>query len=232
VDDRGAIHLNYAFPLDPAEVLGVAPDASLQQIHEAYRAKSRKHHPDVGGDEWAFRIVARSYELLSTARVMGRASEEMTHGTPPPSRGQRDRQVRTGVRDTAVPPDRLVAVEMLLLRYELDGPLELMMEPAEERNLSCTLNVSWPIPGSSSSGGPARPIRDALDAAFRETIRRTAPTASRADHDDIGRFIGWLSYPTALKADEAFKAFQAALRARNLGVTQTIREVTVPREWA
>ena len=56
----------HSFSLDPRTVLGVGPDASMEEIHEAYRAKSKKHHPDVGGDEWAFRMVARAYEVLTT----------------------------------------------------------------------------------------------------------------------------------------------------------------------
>jgi curved DNA-binding protein CbpA len=56
----------HSFSLDPRTVLGVSPTASLDEIHEAYRAKSKKHHPDLGGDEWAFRMVARAYEVLTT----------------------------------------------------------------------------------------------------------------------------------------------------------------------
>jgi hypothetical protein len=55
----------HAFSLDPRTVLGVGPDASMEEIHEAFRAKSKKHHPDLGGDEWAFRVVARAYEVLN-----------------------------------------------------------------------------------------------------------------------------------------------------------------------
>ncbi len=54
----------HAFSLDPRTVLGVGPGASPDEIREAYHAKSKKHHPDVGGDEWAFRMVARAYEVL------------------------------------------------------------------------------------------------------------------------------------------------------------------------
>ena len=54
----------HSFSLDPRTVLGVGPDASMEEIHEAFRAKSKKHHPDLGGDEWAFRMVARAYEVL------------------------------------------------------------------------------------------------------------------------------------------------------------------------
>ncbi len=56
----------HSFSLDPRTVLGVGPDASLEEIHAAYRAKSKKHHPDCGGDDWAFRMVARAYEVLKT----------------------------------------------------------------------------------------------------------------------------------------------------------------------
>ena len=63
----------HSFSLDPRTVLGVGPDASLDEIRNAYREKSKKHHPDVGGDEWAFRMVSRAYEVLKT-----------TTGTPSP----------------------------------------------------------------------------------------------------------------------------------------------------
>ncbi len=56
----------HSFSLDPRTILGVAPGASLDEIRDAYRAKSKKHHPDLGGDEWAFRMVARAYEVLKT----------------------------------------------------------------------------------------------------------------------------------------------------------------------
>jgi hypothetical protein len=56
------------FQLNPRTILGVGPDATAEQIHEAFREKSKKHHPDLGGDEWAFHMVARAYEVLrSTA---------------------------------------------------------------------------------------------------------------------------------------------------------------------
>jgi hypothetical protein len=56
----------HSFSLDPRTVLGVGPGASLDEIRDAYHAKSKKHHPDLGGDEWAFRMVTRAYEVLKT----------------------------------------------------------------------------------------------------------------------------------------------------------------------
>jgi hypothetical protein len=60
---------SHSFSLDPRTILDVGPDASLDEIHDAYRAKSKKHHPDLGGDEWAFRMVTRAYEVLRTTAV-------------------------------------------------------------------------------------------------------------------------------------------------------------------
>src|SRR4051794_27707852 len=68
--NRGAFMSFHSFSLDPRTVLGVGPNASLDEIQEAYRAKSKKHHPDRGGDEWAFRMVVRAYEVLKTTTVI------------------------------------------------------------------------------------------------------------------------------------------------------------------
>jgi len=40
----------------------------MEDTQRAFRAKSKKHHPDLGGDEWAFRMVVRAYEILKTTR--------------------------------------------------------------------------------------------------------------------------------------------------------------------
>ncbi|GEM_PF-3543978 len=49
----------------------------MKEIQRAFRAKSKKHHPDLGGDEWAFRMVVRAYEILKTTRGI-----EARHGFP------------------------------------------------------------------------------------------------------------------------------------------------------
>lgn len=45
-------------------LLGVAPDASEEEIKRAYRRKARETHPDAGGDENAFKEVTTAYEVL------------------------------------------------------------------------------------------------------------------------------------------------------------------------
>ena len=53
---------------DLYDVLGVARDASADDIRKAYRALAREHHPDVNADpeaEERFKEVAGAYEILS-----------------------------------------------------------------------------------------------------------------------------------------------------------------------
>jgi curved DNA-binding protein CbpA len=47
------------------EILGVAIDATPTQIKKAYYAKSKLHHPDVGGDPEVFKELVLSYSILS-----------------------------------------------------------------------------------------------------------------------------------------------------------------------
>jgi len=47
------------------ETLGVDKTASSKDIKKAYRALSRQHHPDKGGDEHKFKEINAAYEVLS-----------------------------------------------------------------------------------------------------------------------------------------------------------------------
>src|SRR6201987_439156 len=58
-----------SMPRDPYEVLGLARDASEQQIKKAFRALARELHPDVNSEdplaEEKFKEAAEAYEILS-----------------------------------------------------------------------------------------------------------------------------------------------------------------------
>ncbi len=45
--------------------LGIKPGASKDEIKRAYRNKSRKTHPDHGGDAEEFKVVSKAYKVLS-----------------------------------------------------------------------------------------------------------------------------------------------------------------------
>lgn len=50
---------------DPYVVLGVANDATLEQIRAAYRKLSKTAHPDGGGDNERFNNLRRAFSVLS-----------------------------------------------------------------------------------------------------------------------------------------------------------------------
>ncbi|KAG6865364.1 hypothetical protein C0993_008137 [Termitomyces sp. T159_Od127] len=53
---------------DYYKILGVPRDAGEAEVKKAYRRESLKHHPDKGGDEERFKLVAEAYAVLSDAR--------------------------------------------------------------------------------------------------------------------------------------------------------------------
>lgn len=232
--------MHYAFSLDPCVILGVKPDASLQEIRDAYREKAKRYHPDKGGDEWAFRVVSQAYEYLGQARIAGRANSDPTPTparppmptaspiTPPPahSGAWQSEKTREGIHDKVSDPSRVVDVEMFIIRYAISDPLQVFTS-AENRTLSCTLNVSWPSKLNRDVTDDA--ILAKIEKAFAPLARKTKATGSHSDSDD-GRFHGWLSYPTANKANEALHALHAAFLAQGLALSQWSREMSVPRE--
>lgn len=50
------------------QILGVAPDASTEEIRAAWRRLSMEHHPDRGGDTETMARINAAYECLSDAQ--------------------------------------------------------------------------------------------------------------------------------------------------------------------
>jgi len=228
--------------VEPEDVLGVVQGASLQEIREAYRDRAKKHHPDHGGDAWAFRLVSWAYETLSTARVLARAVAEtgaapvpkprVAPFRPPAAQAADSERVREGVHDDATDPFSVVEVEVFAIRFAMESPMDLFAASPQERNLSCCLNVSWPsqeIPPHAVPAPVASRVLSELIAAFDSIPAATHALDFRSEVED-GRFSGWLSYPSVTAADEAFRVFHEALNARRLSVHQSTREIIIPRD--
>lgn len=226
----------HGFQLDPHAILGISQGATPQQIRDAYREKSKKHHPDVGGDEWAFRVVVRAYEILSSTPSSVR---EAPSYTPPPSAaarptvkpGQADR-IRPGVQDKVSNPLKVVDVEILWLRYQVADLFELVGSESEDTNLSGTINIVWPSaahPDAARSAAQDAEVLHALDAVFDDMRVKSRVVSSRCKRES-NRFTGWLSYPSGDRAWAAFKILHDLLRARGLAVRQWTRDMVIPRD--
>lgn len=214
------------FQLDPREVLGVGTDASPEKIREAYYQQSKKHHPDQGGDEWAFRVVAHAYEILKTAQGPFSQAIGGSAGTCVAQ--------PTVVDETLIPEPaiRQVNVELHWFRFDTDGREATPDRELEDTTLSVCLLISWPpmpladhpeaIPGSAE-------ILRNLIRNF-ERLQEESPRVSSRSRIEDGRFVGWVSYPDVLKAELAVEFLREALKTDDLRLRLSTRAHVVPRD--
>lgn len=80
--------------MDPHAVLGVPPDASLEQATRAYRALAKEHHPDVAGDPRSETVMAQINSAFDELRRRAGAPLDDVAAAPsaapvsaPPRRG-------------------------------------------------------------------------------------------------------------------------------------------------
>lgn len=239
-----------SLPVEPSEVLGLPASASLSDIRGAYRDKALRYHPDTGGEGWAFRIVTQAYEWMLTQRVSQRVHEEeareatrqRAHRPAEPERphdpaGHKptvhasdddDTHARRAVRDQVADESHLVDVEFFTIRFELSDPSQLLYTRAEDRTLTCSLNVTWPSRDSNVPRGNDNESRAIVAGAFRSLVKKTRAKISHIQ-DDPTTFSAWVSYPTQTKASEAFELFREMLREHNFGAAQWMRDVIIPK---
>ena len=126
---------------------------------------------------------------------------------------------------------RIVAAELLILRFELECSIDLFTRSAEDRNLSCSLHVSWPVVELADRAqiipGAAKTLKKINEAFKARSVRKHA--LKKQSNIENGRFEGWLTYPTAVMASEALEAFRGALALDHLEVEKQIREMAIPR---
>jgi hypothetical protein len=230
----------FSFEIDPHRVLGVGPQASLEEIRDAYRQKAKKHHPDAGGEDWVFRILVQAYEMLSAARIV-RATQTVhpTRPTPTarvkPMRGSES--VHSGIHDKDLHPSQIVAVEHFCVRYlwdEADYVWLTQGMPDEDRFLSCNLNLSWPDPDWNERDGTSLDRSSTialLHEAFDLLIINTRAVTSRCRIDD-NRFGGWISYSNFDRSWKAVNTLHQFLLSHRLGLRQWSRDLFIPRKWS
>jgi DnaJ domain len=237
----------FSFELDPHKILGIPAHASLSEIRDAYRLKAKIHHPDAGGEEWAFRVVVQAYEMLSSARVARAAGAEPSARrssapaeprTPPrrPAHQPSSETVHQGFDDADLAPIKKVACELLSVRFLWDDAEYLWITqraPDEERFLSCNINLSWPdfakVPQGVQDADVAGTIA-ALQEIFDHLIITSRVVTSRVRVED-DRFGGWLCYSNFDRAWKAVNTLHELLRARGLGLRQWSRDLFIPRGW-
>jgi hypothetical protein len=237
----------FSFEVDPQKVLGVPAGATLEQIRDAYRQKAKRYHPDAGGEDWAFRIIAQSYEMLSRARVVRAAHAEhateakrqpqpqpQQHHPRQPKAEQQAASVHAGIHDKHVPPENMVALELLCVRFLWDESDFLWLTqraPDEERFLSCSLNFGWPDPAATGSAPAAHETSSkisALEGIFDQMLIATRVVTSRSQPSE-DRFDAWLSYSNFDRAWKAVGAIHQLLNARGFGLRQWSRDLFIPR---
>ncbi len=68
--------------MDAYKILGVSADCTSAELKAAYRRAAQKHHPDRGGDAWAFQQVQQAFESVRDRHDVTRST---TEGTSPMS---------------------------------------------------------------------------------------------------------------------------------------------------
>ncbi|OJW25896.1 MAG: hypothetical protein BGO49_22065 [Planctomycetales bacterium 71-10] len=249
------------FPFDPRAVLGVSAAATPDEVRDAFREKSKKHHPDLGGDEWAFRMVVRAYEVLKATSEGGLSSDggpaPPAPAEPPPwmqpapasgffSQGRFPfgagaagaTAAEAAGADVepepprAEPPGIFQQVEVELIWIRF----EMAGSPAEHAEgstLSVCMVVSWPLRSLVSRTAEYANLGDTLRRVIDafDAVRQSNPLAVRSRIED-GQFVGWLSFADVLAAQAAFLTLRDGLRRHDLTVHLQTRDEIIPESWA
>ncbi len=120
------------------------------------------------------------------------------------------------------------------LRFEMENSFSFLnANSAEQRNLSCCLNISWPSTTLDEIGlstVDSEEILASLCASFSKLQKRRKSGETRATVPR-NHFDGWASYPTATEAYEAFQVFRKELLSHALGARQWSRDIVLPKDW-
>ena len=188
--------------IDACQVLGVSPNATLQEIRDAYRTQAKRYHPDAGGEEWAFRLLAQAYEVLSTERVRRANAQEAEANA-----ARASARVRTPYQAPSPPPHG-------------HG------QPHQPRPSYTPPPPRGTRPPNEIAGNET--ILKGLQAAFATVAGPEGGDTPRSAVVD-GRFSGWLSFSDGDQANATCDRLRDELHKAGLSVKQWTRELLIPR---
>lgn len=169
------------------ETLGLTPDAEQAQIRQAFRALSREHHPDLGGDRTVYASITEAFTVLSDPeqraaydRSIGLASaSEAGSGTARPTSGtsastsspsrQRTAPTPKPVRYTGqASPDFAASMERTLIHGSVPkrGLLDRTRDARTAVITEMVTQLAREIPAVRAILGPDIPGAGRIDAAI------------------------------------------------------------------
>lgn len=229
--------MQHHFSLEPRSVLGVGPGASMEEIHRAFLAKSKMYHPDHGGDEWAFKMILRAYEILKETGDLRPQAAPPRPQAGPAETGPAETGPTTATHAEAPTAPfgafRTIDAELVWIRCEGSPPALADGVQPVAMTLSVCLVLSWPrsdlVRRSADLPGAADILR-AVIQGFDHLKARSEVIDSRSRIED-GQFVGWLSYPNVVQAEAGFQALQEELALHELGISLRTRDEQVPVDW-
>jgi hypothetical protein len=112
---------------DPFAVLGLAPDATADEIRQARNRLAKQHHPDVGGSPDDMRVVNEAAAAALARLAPGRASNPPPHsraqGRPPSSTRARHGRIERDHPSFTIEALPAEAFEALVLAARILGDL-------------------------------------------------------------------------------------------------------------
>jgi hypothetical protein len=95
------------------------------------------------------------------------------------------------------------------------------------------LVIAWPTPrlvAQAAELSDASAILRTLIDLFEQLRGSTSVVTGRSRIED-GRFVGWLSYPDVLAAQDAFLSLRSTLKAEGLTVRLQTVDERIPLTW-
>jgi len=113
--------------MDPKKILGVGANATKEEIQRAYREKVKKHHPDLGGDAWAFQQVQEAYETLLNPK---QNSQKRANKPARPTNKQPDQPKRKQTN----PPSKSSPYRQVNKKRKMNSKSKMKHKPQENRS--------------------------------------------------------------------------------------------------